>query len=246
MNQFVIFAFVTLLILACQKSSNDENSTGAKELFVSRHVGNRLSIIEEGDLSPKIRLDSLSKYSYLYAVGPLGGLKGEVTIYNGEVSCSTILNDQPKVDTVLSNKVAIFLAYANVSEWNEVDLKDQIYNQAQIEAIVKREAEAQNKLTENAFVFRLEGVVDSMHYHIIYKSSDTPHNKFEHHKSKRKFILKDQPIKIVGFWADATGEGVYTHPGKRIHLHFINADNSTSGHIDQITLKPEAKLFLPK
>lgn len=241
-----IYVLIALCTFACQSRSDTESTNDTNESFASRHSGSRLSIIQEGNLSPKIALDSLSKYESLYAVGPLSGLKGEVTIYGGEVSLSTVVNNKPKVSASIGDNKAIFLAYANISDWTELNIADQIVSQRQIEAIVREKASAWKISTEAPFVFRLEGMVDSMQYHIIYKSTDAPHNKAEHHKSKVRFNLKDEPIKVVGFWADAAGEGVYTHPGMRIHLHFIDDTNSTSGHIEKITLKPGAKLFLPK
>ena len=52
-------------------------------------------------------------------------------------------------------------------------------------------------------------------------------------------------MKIVGFWADAEGENVYTHPGHRTHIHFIQKELNISGHIDDVIIQKGAILFLP-
>ncbi len=245
-HTFLLVIYV--LVSACystRKKCIAQNTEQNSFIFATRTAGSRLSIIHEGDLSSTIQLDSLLRYKNLYALGPLVGLKGEVTIYNGKASFATVVDDQPQIDTNLIGKEAIFLAYANIPAWTEKTIENRLSSQAQIEAMVKKEANAKGRSTAQPFVFRLEGKVDSLHYHIIYKTSSTQHNKAEHQKAKRRFTLSNTYVKIVGFWADAAGEGVYTHPGKRIHLHFITADHQFSGHIDTISLSARAKLFLP-
>ena len=39
-----------------------------------------------------------------------------------------------------------------------------------------------------------------------------------------------QKVKIVGVWANSQEEGIYTHDGSRIHLHFVNKESLASGH----------------
>ncbi|MEL6304410.1 MAG: acetolactate decarboxylase [Bacteroidota bacterium] len=77
------------------------------------------------------------------------------------------------------------------------------------------------------------------------KLDTLPHNKKEHQKAKVKFELRDTKVNIIGFWVDNARMGKLTHPGKRTHLHFIAKNNETSGHIDEIRIPADAKIYFP-
>jgi acetolactate decarboxylase len=212
--------------------------------FWVRHAGNRDNIIQNGDLSARINLDTLSEISNLYAIGPVEGLKGEITVYNGESSIATIEREQPKIYSSFNHN-AIFLVYASASQWKKNAIKKSIIGLSNLEAFVKNMAEKNNVDTQKPFPFRIEGIVDSLNYHIIYKLDNAPHNKTEHQRSKQKFSVYNSNAQIIGFWTDLESQGVYTHPDKRTHLHFMLEDNTESGHIDNIQLREGAILYLP-
>lgn len=219
------------------------NQRGSKEYWV-KNAGSRLNIIKKGDLSSSIELDSVLHHQGLFAVGPIEDLKGEITIYNGNASIATIEKNKPVFSSNTENINAIFLAYGSASKWNHFTIDKTLTGLTEIESCV-RQALIENGLDEEKpFPFRIEGHASAATYHIIYKNNDTPHNKTEHHKAKRPFKLNDEDVKIVGFWADSSGEGVYTHPGKRTHLHVVSENNS-SGHLDNIQLAKGATLYLP-
>ena len=114
-----------------------------------------------------------------------------------------------------------------------------------MEVFIHNIAKKNNVDTQNPFPFRIEGIVDSLNYHIIYKSDNAPHNKTEHQRAKQKFSVYNSRVQIIGFWADSESQGVYTHPDKRTHLHFMLEDSTESGHIDNIQLREGAILYLP-
>jgi acetolactate decarboxylase len=212
--------------------------------FWVRHAGNRNNIIQNGDLSARINLDTLSEISNLYAIGPIEGLKGEITVYNGKSSIATIEREQPKIYSSL-NYNAVFLAYASASQWKKSTIEKSIGGLSHVEAFVQNMAKKNNVDTQKPFPFRIEGIVDSLNYHIIYKSDNAPHNKTEHQRAKQKFSVYNSSVQIIGFWADSESQGVYTHPDRRTHLHFMLEDNTESGHIDNIQLREGAILYLP-
>ena len=115
-----------------------------------------------------------------------------------------------------------------------------------LEVFVQNMAEKNNVDTQKPFPFRIEGVVESLNYHIIYKLDNAPHNITEHQRAKQKFSVYNSSVQIIGFWADSESQGVYTHPDMRIHLHFMLEDNTESGHIDNIHLRKGAILYLPQ
>ncbi len=224
------------------KEINDEIKS---ENYWVKNVGSRLKIINDGDFSASISVDSIVNIPNLYAIGPIEGLKGEITINNSEISIATIENDTPTFSSGISNINAIFMVYGSCSNWKKITIEKPLSGLDEIEAYIKEKIPANGLNMEKPFPFRIEGNVNSLDYHIIYKKDNLPHNKEEHQKAKQKFKLENEPVKIVGFWADTKGEGVYTHPGHRTHIHFLQEKTNQSGHIDDIELESDAILYLP-
>jgi hypothetical protein len=50
---------------------------------------------------------------------------------------------------------------------------------------------------------------------------------------------------IVGIYSGAALEGVVSHPGERLHLHYVDAGTTVSGHVDRIGIAAGAVLKLP-
>jgi len=207
-----------------QTTKSPEVKTSEKDYWV-KNTGSRLKIINDGDFSATISLDTLKEIPNLFAIGPIEGLKGEVTVYNGEISIATLENDEPKFTSKPLETKTIFMVYGSSLDWKKIIIEKSLSGLVEIENLVNN--------------------VSSLDYHIIYKKDNAPHNKIEHQKAKQKFGIENTDVKIVGFWADSLGENVYTHPGHRTHIHFIQKDQNLSGHIDDIKIEKGAALFLP-
>jgi acetolactate decarboxylase len=65
-------------------------------------------MLQKGDLSACIYLDALSEIPHLYAIGPIEGLKGEITVYDGQSSIATIERALPTMSSSWEHG-AIFL-----------------------------------------------------------------------------------------------------------------------------------------
>lgn len=232
---------LSILLTGCISSDSESE----KQEFWVKSVGDRQAIIQEGKLDGRIQLSDLKSIPNLYALGPVEGLQGEVTIYDSLPSISTIKDDAPVVDETFEKK-AIFLLYASVPEWQAAPVTRSLNNLQDIEQYVAEQATTHGLDTSAPFPFRLEGVADTMTYHIIFKDNAAPHNKHQHHKSKVKFPLTNQAVNILGFWVDEARVGKLTHPGKRTHLHMVLPDNSASGHVDAVVLAAGSTVYLPK
>lgn len=207
-------------------------------------VGDRMRIMHSNDLSGHVDLRTLQDIPHLYALGPLAELKGEITIYDGEASISTIENGQPLVSDKLQGE-AIFLLYGSASAWQRIEIPQAIDELATLETYVERTAAERGLDISDPFPFRIEGVAETMTYHIIFKADEAPHSHAEHHKAKYTFDVTQQDAKFIGFWVDAARVGKLTHPGERTHLHTILKDNRSSGHVDALQLAEGATLYLP-
>jgi len=250
MKKIITFwSIFSILLSGCNTLWNKTTASESQQPTLSGywvdHTGDRRNIIHHGDLSARIDLNTLAGFPNLYAIGPVTGLQGEVTIYDGVPSISTIVDGKPKVDASFGHG-AIFLAYANSPSWQSINVLQSLESLGAIEAFVKTSAIQAGIALDKSFPFRIEGIANKLVYHIIFKTDGKPHNKAEHKKAKRKFYLKNTKVEIIGFWAGGQGEGVFTHPGKKTHLHFRLPDNSTSGHIDAITMPGGSQLYLPE
>jgi acetolactate decarboxylase len=205
-----------------------------------------MNIIKQGDFTGTIDLQDLENINHLFAMGPLEGLKGEITINDGELSISTLTLDKKQKYVSSFKYKAIFLVYGSAKEWQEIVIDKDLNSLTEIEQFVKESAVKHNLPLNKAFPFKIKGLSKNITYHIIYKQDNKPHNKKEHQRSKVKFSKIKENNTIIGFWSDVEGEGVYTHPNKRTHIHYISETSKDSGHIDAIELNSGAVLFIPK
>ena len=230
--KIILFTILMISVYGCN-SKNAKKQVHAKKTvkeyksddYWVKNIGSRFNIIKDGNFSATVSLDSLLQNPNLFAIGPIEGLKGEITVNDGKVYVATMDNDNPKFSNTTMNTKAIFMVYGSCSEWIKIPTN--------------------GSDMEKPFPFKIEGKVNTLNYHIIYKKDKVPHNVEEHQKAKQKFEIANENIEVIGFWADAKGEGVYTHPGHRTHLHFTESNNNKSGHIDDIKLMQEAILYLP-
>lgn len=240
---------VIVVLAACtspQQARTAQPQTAAQASALEvHHVGDRRVIIEQGDLEGRISLDSIAHIPHLYAVGPLAGLKGEITVWDGTPSIVTVVDDRLQVSASLDHQ-AIFLVYASAPTWKRVTVDRPLRSHDEVESFVRAAAADAGLDAARPFVFRLEGHADTLQYHVMNKTDDAKHDREAHEKVKKHFALADAEVQVLGFWADAEGEGVYTHPGKRTHLHFRLPDDSASGHLDEIGLRAGSTLYLPE
>ena len=251
-----LLAFTLSLLVACGPGCTRKDDDGgpgvavpAPEAIEMRFTGDRRRIIKAGDLRPTTELAFLKSEdgkANWYAIGPVEGLQGEVTIYDGRPSIATVGEDGEPVVEETFDRQAIFLAAGRTPEWVAVPVSEPVGSLEELEAFVGAAAEEAGLDTARPLMFRVEATPPKLVYHIIWKTGDAPHDHDEHKKSKVKFSLAGEPVRIVGLWIDEARVGAFTHPGKRTHLHFQTEENTTSGHIDALELPDEWTLYLPK
>jgi len=230
-------AFMTSIVgLAPQTSADDKG-------YRVRWVGEQRLVVREGDLSGRIDLETLSKLPHLYAVGPVEGLKGEVTIFDGLPFITHVDNKNVAVDRSFRHK-ACFLVYAQVDRWQQVLVPESVKTASELEQFVWRAAFERLDVSK-PFPFLVKGKPARVQFHVVNKTDDLPHNPEQHEKVKIRFELKDRSVEIVGFGSDKH-EGVFTHHGSKSHMHVKTSDGTIGGHVDGLELKGGMTLFLPK
>src|ERR1051325_1943439 len=72
------------------------------------------------DIGPNVDLAEVNRNPHLYALGPVAGLAGEVTVADGQVFVSRVNGNEPIV-TVEPRVKSVFLVYDSIGSWRSVD-----------------------------------------------------------------------------------------------------------------------------
>jgi len=194
------------------------------------------------DIGPNVDLAEVNKTPHLYALGPLAGLKGEITVSDGQVFVSKA-NDGKSVVSIDPRVKSIFLVYASVSAWRSVDIPESVRTEKDLAAFVESQMPRDTRSA-----FRVEGNALTARYHIQnYKGSakDLTH---EAHDAAKVFLeITNAPVELVGFFTNREGDGgSFVHMGQTTHVHIISKDRKQMGHLESIKLGPGARLLLPR
>ncbi|HRI80769.1 MAG TPA: hypothetical protein PLR06_14660 [Cyclobacteriaceae bacterium] len=77
----IVYAVITIILF--QLSFNCTTVQEKKATGTLRVVGKMRKVMQVGDLSVAVNLDTISNKSHLYGVGPLDSLRGEIMLLDG-------------------------------------------------------------------------------------------------------------------------------------------------------------------
>ena len=196
-----------------------------------------------GDLRGHVPLEPLAALTHLYALGPLEGVRGEVSIFGSVPSIARIEGDAVATASTWTAR-ACFLVWAQVPRWSE---RTPRYPLADVDAI-EREAVALARRTgldaDRPFPFRVEGTAVEVTLHVLDKRDGLPHNPERHEQAKVRRTLEHTPVELVGFYS-RQHRGIFTPKESNVHVHLRTEDGRISGHLEAIGLAPGAQLAVP-
>jgi len=196
-----------------------------------------------GDLRGHVALEPLAALPHLYALGPLEGVRGEVSIFGSDPSIARIEGDAVATASTWSAR-ACFLVWAQVPRWSEHTPRDPL---ADLDAI-EREAVALARRTgldpDRPFPFRVEGTAVLVTLHVLDKRDSLPHDPERHERAKVRRTLSATAVELIGFHS-RHHRGVFTPRESNVHVHVRTADGRISGHLETIGLAPGARLAVP-
>lgn len=210
--------------------------------FKVEWVGAQKDVLS-GDLSPHISLSELVHLDHLYALGPIAGLKGEITILNGTPSISSVVDEGVGIDTSFSH-AACFLAYTQVERWQKVDLPEEVKNEEELERSLPEVARLVGIDSAVPFPYLIRGTLPLVAFHILNKTDGLPHNPQRHEQAKVHFHMENAAVTIIGFYSESH-RGIFTPGDHATHQHMVSADGKISGHVDKLSLSNSTILFLP-
>jgi len=210
------------------------------------YAGALRNAMMKGDLTAKIKLESLKNKKNLYALGAVGFLKGEVQIFDSKAMITYVdKNNKLRYDHSY-DKDASLLVYAQVKDWIEYKIPNNIISREDFEEYIEEKAEEHGLDTEKPFVFLIDGIIKSNSWHVInWDTNDKVHSHQKHIESGIHNTMIDTPILMLGFFS-MYHSGIYTHHTTNMHIHFMTKDKKISGHSDDITLGRDMILKLPK
>ena len=231
-------SIILYLLLACGSPSGEQQPK-------VHHFGALKLMMHQGDIDSKYELTKLKNKANVYALGAMAQLKGEILILNSEVYLSSEgENNGVEISHDLKGGAAL-LVYAEVQQWEAMDVPDSIHTYGALEKWIEQMAALKGMNTEKPFPFRLNGHVSALDWHVInWPEGDSVHSHDKHVQSGPHGTLTNEAVQILGFFSKHH-HAIFTHHSTNMHLHFITEDGKLAGHVDGMVPAKGMQLHLP-
>jgi acetolactate decarboxylase len=229
---------------------------GAKKEGLVEYVGAQRDIFKSGKAESVVSLEDLADRKGLYAMGPIDGLDGEITIFDSKPYITKVRGDDYTLDKTYEHG-AFFLVWTEQKNWFNVPLPASVKGYVDLQKFVKEQAQKTGIDVTKPFPFLMTGTPAEIKWHInVNRTEGKPITKELFVKSKEPYVTKREPVDIIGFfsekhsgiflsqYAPAIKEG--SGMENAIHLHLISKTSKAAGHIDDITFGEGMVLRLPK
>lgn len=198
-------------------------------------------VMMKGDLRGTIGLEALGKLPHVYGVGALEGLHGEVTMVDSAASLARVRAGKVVVEKTARGKACV-LVYAQVQQWKDMPVPKSIKSLDQLESFLVATAKKQGVNVNRPFPFLVKGKVTKANYHVLHNPGTLKDPQDLHDKAQVKFTFKGA-VELIGFYSDQH-LGIFTCGGN-LHVHLRSRDGKISGHLDEVELGSEMRLYLP-
>lgn len=220
------------------------------------YIGAQKQIFASGKAERTIHLSELAGKKNLFAIGPVEGLDGEITIFDSKPNISQVRGDDYQVDHSF-NHGAIFLVWSEQEKWGkEIAIPETVKSYPDLQNFVHEQARAAGIDTGKPFPFRLSGSPVTLNWHInVNRTEGQTITKPVFAKSKAAYLLENEQVEIIGFYSE-NHPGVFISQyapaippgsGKKnaIHIHLVAKNGKATGHIDDLSLNGGMVLRLP-
>jgi acetolactate decarboxylase len=229
---------------------------GSKKEGLVEFVGAQKDIFVSGKATSVVSLEEMAGRKGLYAMGPIDGLDGEITIFNSKPYITQVRGKDYVMDNTLKHG-AFFLVWTEQEKWKDVPVPGTVKGYVDLQNFVKARAQAAGIDVTRPFPFLLVGTPVEIKWHInVDRTEGKPITKELFFKSKEPFVTKNEPVDIIGFYSEhhagvfltATTPVIKEGSGMQnaIHIHLVSRTSKAAGHIDDITFGEDMVLRLPK
>jgi acetolactate decarboxylase len=239
------------IVAACAAAVLNSHKEGLVE-----YIGAQKDIFTSGKAVSVVSLEELAGRKGLYAMGPIDGLDGEITIFDSKPYITKVRGKDYVVDNTLKHG-AFFLVWTEQTNWQDVPVPNTVKGYVDLQKFVKAQAQAAGIDTGKPFPFLLAGTPVEIKWHInVDRTEGKPITNELFLKSKEPFVTRNEPVDIIGFYSERHA-GVFLpsyNPAIKegsgmqnvIHIHLVSRTSKAAGHIDNITLGDGMVLRLPK
>jgi len=230
---------------------------GAKKEGSVEYVGAQKEIFKTGKATSVVLLEDLAGKKGLYAMGPVDGLDGEITIFDSKPYITKVRGNDYTVDTTFKHG-AFFLVWSEQTKnWSDVQVPAKVKGYVELQKFVREQAQKAGIVVTKPFPFLLVGTPAEIKWHInVDRTEGKPITKELFLKSKEPYVTRNEPVDIVGFYSDHHA-GVFLNQfspaikegsgmENMIHIHLVSKTSKAAGHIDDITFGDGMVLRLPK
>jgi len=229
---------------------------GAKKEGSIEYVGAQKEIFKTGKATRVMSLEDLAGKKGVFAIGPIEGLDGEITIFDSKPYITKVRGNDYTVDTTFKHG-AFFLVWTEQATWIDVPVPATVKGYVDLQRFVKEQAQKAGVDVTKPFPFLMTGTPAEIKWHInVDRTEGKPITKDLFVKSKEPYITKNEPVDIIGFfsekhsgiflsqYAPAIKEG--SGMENAIHIHLVSKTSKAAGHIDDIAFGDGITLRLPK
>ena len=204
--------------------------------------GSMHQVMQVGELFPTIDLDTIKTRTRLYGLGPVEYLRGEIMILDGKSYVSAVTApSRMKVDSTFKAK-APFFVYTHVDAWDETTLPDSVIDDKSLENYLVKVGINLSK----PFAFKISGSVVTAKIHVVnLPKGSAVKSSTDAHKGQVDFRVTNKSADVIGFFS-MEHQGIFTHHSSYVHMHLLTRDKMLMGHVDALTLKKGAKIYLPR
>lgn len=246
---FVIIG--ALSVTACATTPFPASKDGLVEYF-----GRQADIVAKGQAEGQVPIAAMSGSNGAYGVGAYAGLNGEITIYEGKPFVTQVRGNG-YVMSHADTGAAIFAAWTKNREWRDEPVPAEVKTYLDLQRFIKARAAAAGIDTSTTpFPFLLTGTPAELKWHInVDRTEGKPITRELFAKSKENYVMKNEPVDIVGFYSEkhlGAFIGVYVPAIKEkdvknaIHIHLVTKDGKSAGHIDDLAFDGRMTLRLPR
>lgn len=228
---------------ACRPTRDEAAREARLGGYEVRWIGELRTVHRDGDARPRADLREIEFGPGTFAIGPLAGLRGEITVVDGNAYIARIEDDRETVESDVDRE-APFLVLGHVASWQALPLPDQVRDVAELERWLPDAAASAGLRQGEPFPFKIETADSSVGYHVI--SNPDPGDQVDrpHRELMRFFTIVERPVVLLGVHSE-NHAGVFTHHGASTHIHVVGGDGLRSGHVDELNLGPGSVVYLP-
>jgi acetolactate decarboxylase len=234
-------------ICACDRGAHSAVSSlevPVGEVQSVQSFGELRKIMHQGQTGPVFRVRDANAAPHAFAIGALSGLRGEVTILDGETWLAYPDGAHARVlrDPGTSEEATLFVL-ARVPAWRAVGVAARVPFD-RLDDFIEETAAASGIDVSKPFPVRIEGPLVFARWHVVDGSrmgtGDSSHA--DHVRTAVTGRLEGVDAQLVGFFA-RSAQGVYTHVGQRTHFHLIDRASDTMGHVDEVEIGAGARVL---